>query len=68
MTFQTRGDGEGGSSVSGPNRVRRLVSFTLCIIVIFSCIRTEIHLFEKELRESSSGLAKSNLQDLCRED
>ena len=67
MTFQTRGDGEGGSSVSGPNGVRRLMSFTLGIIVILSCIMMEIHLFEKELRGSSSGLAKSNLQDLCRE-
>ena len=59
MTFQTRGDGEGGSiNVSAPNGVQRLMSFTLCIIVIVLCIRTEIHLFEKELRESSSGLAK----------
>ena len=58
MTFQTRGDGEVGSSVPAPNGVRRLISFTLCIIVIVSCIRTEILLFEKELRESSSGLAK----------
>lgn len=67
MAFQTRGDGEGGSSVSGPNRVRRLMSFTPCIIVIVSCIRTEIHLFEKELRESSSSLAKSNFQGPCPE-
>ena len=58
MTFQTRADGEGGSNVSAPNGVRRLMSFTLCVIVIVLCIKTEIHLFEKELRESSSGLAK----------
>ena len=37
MTFQTRGDGEGGSNVSAPNGVQRLMSFTLRIIVIVFC-------------------------------
>ena len=57
MTFRTKGDLGGGKQCVSLkwNLTGRLMSFTLCTVVIVSCIKKETHLFEKELRESSSA-------------